>query len=480
VLIGGWLAMKAIRERGPTLTISFRAAAGVVAGKTKIRYRDVDVGEVREIGIGADRMTVVITAELIREAAPLLVEDTRFWVVRPRIAAAEVSGLETLLSGAYVAVDAGTSKRARRDFTGMEETPVVSGGTPGRAFIARAPRAVDGGSPIFFRHMQVGQVTRSDLDADGRHVAIGMFVRAPFDRYVTPATRFWEAGGVHASLDTGGAKVDVESLMTLILGGIAFEPGPGAEDAPPAPTGHQFVLFPNRDDAMRPPDAETEDYTVIFRQSVRGLAVGAPVEFLGLPFGEVTRVGLDYDPVSFDFATPVELRVYPGRLRARLRPGARDVPAEPADARVRRLVEHGLRAQLRTASLLTGQRYVAMDFFPSAPRVRLDPAGRLREIPTIPGDDENLQHALANVARKVDGLPIDQLGQILGDVRQVLAKANGALASFDATVSLFGPRSARQADLEDLLQQVARAARSVRVLADSLERHPESLIRGRR
>jgi len=488
VLIGGWLAVRAIRARGPRITITFRDAGGLVAGKTKIKYRDVDVGEVRDIGVSPDRATVVITAELIREAAPWMVEDTRFWVVRARVAAAEVSGLETVLSGAYIGLDVGASKRPRRDFAGLEEAPVVSGGTPGRAFVAHSRRAIGAGTPIFFRRLQVGQVTTSDLEDDGRQVAVGLFVRAPFDRFVTTGTRFWDASGARMSLDTAGVKVEVESLVTLFLGGISFEPAPGLEDAPVAPASHRFILFRNRDEAMKPPDAETEDYTVVFRQSVRGLAVGAPVEFRGLPFGEVTRIRLDYDPETFELATPVDIRIYPGRLRARLRHGSIDArnaaaapgaPLESDEARVRRMVDHGLRAQLRTASLLTGQRFVAMDFFPAAPRVKLDPVRRPREIPTVPAEDEDLQAALAGVARKVGQLPLEEVGPILGDVRRVLGNANTAFADVGAAVSQFGPSSPRQADLDDVLQQVARAARSVRALADSLERHPESLIRGR-
>ena len=208
-LIGGWLAVRAIRSHGPTITISFRDAAGLVAGKTKLRYRDVEVGEVRDIGFSPDRATVVITAELVREAGPWLVEDTRFWAVRARVAAGEVTGLETLLSGAYIGLDVGSSRRARREFIGLEEAPIVSGGTPGRAFVARGARAIGVGSPIFFHRMQVGQVTTSELDADGRQVSIGLFVRAPFDRYVTTSTRFWEAGGVRATLDTAGVKIEV-------------------------------------------------------------------------------------------------------------------------------------------------------------------------------------------------------------------------------------------------------------------------------
>jgi paraquat-inducible protein B len=478
-VIGGWLAVRAIRARGPTITISFRDAGGLVAGKTKLRYRDVEVGDVRDIGFSPDRAKVVITAELIREAEPWMVEDCHFWVVRPRVAAAEVSGLETLLSGAYIGLDVGTSRRPRRDFQGLEEAPVISGGTPGRTFVARGGRAVGAGSPIFFRHLQVGQVTTSDLDADGRQVSIGMFVRAPFDRYVTTGTRFWEASGIRASLDTSGVKLETESLVTLVLGGISFEPGPDTTDATPAPPGHRFVLFHNRDEAMMPPDAYAEDYTLVFRQSVHGLAVGAPVEVRGLPFGEVTGIGVDYDPVTLDFATPVAIRVYPGRLFAGLRHGSAQQSPEATRARLQRLVDRGLRAQLRSGSLLSGQRFVALDFFPRAPRVRLDLARRPLEIPTLPSDGDDLQASLAGVARKVDRLPLDQVGPIIEDVRQVLAKAGATLTDADAAVSQFGPSGPRRADLDDLLQQLARAARSVRALADSLERHPESLIRGR-
>jgi paraquat-inducible protein B len=479
VLIGGWLALRAIRARGPIITISFRDAAGLTAGKTKIKYREVEIGEVRDIRVSVDRATVTVTAEMVRGAAPWMMDDTRFWVVRARIAAAEVSGLETVLTGAYIGLDVGSSKRPRRHFVGMEEVPVVTGGTPGRAFVALSERAIGAGTPIYFHHLQVGQVTTSDLDAGGRRVLVGLFVRAPFDRYVTTETRFWTAGGLRASVDTSGIKVEIESLMTLILGGISFEPGPGAEDAPAAASGHRFALFSSRDDAMKAADMNVEDYTLVFRDSVRGLAVGAPVEFRGLAFGEVTRIGLDYDPVTFEVATPVTVRIYPGRLRARLRHGSVGDPREPSETRLKRMVDHGLRAQLRSGSILTGQRFVALDFFPGAPRVRLDPVQRPHEIPTLPSDEDDLEASLANVARKVKRLPLEEVGPLIGEARHVLATADSALGSVDAAVGQFAPTAPRSADLDEALQQLARAARSVRALADSLERHPESLIRGR-
>jgi paraquat-inducible protein B len=407
-----------------------------------------------------------------------MVDDTRFWVVRPRIAASEISGLETLISGSYIGLDVGTSALPRRDFKGLETVPVISGGTPGRAYVAHGTRSIGVGSPVIFRHLEVGQVTASDLDADGRRVAVGIFVRAPYDRYVTTATRFWEASGVEVSLTTGGLKVETESLVTLLAGGICFEPGPDGGDAGPAPSSQSFVLFRNRDAAMKQPDMEAEDYTLVFRQSVRGLEVGATVDFRGVPLGEVTRIGTDYDPVHFNFTTPVDVRIYPGRLRARFRHEVPDEPPASTEARLQRFVEHGLRAQLRSDNLLTGRLYVALDFYPLAPHVRLDPARHPREIPTLPVDD--LGASLAGAARKIDRLPLDQVGQVIGDLRQVLAQAGSAFADADAAVKQFGPTSPRQAELDEAFQQITRAARSLRALTDSLERHPESLIRGRK
>jgi paraquat-inducible protein B len=478
VLIGGWLAVKAIMARGPTITISFRDGGGLAPGKTKIKYREVEVGEVRTIGFSPDRSTVVLTAVLTREAAPWLVADTRFWVVRARVAAGEVSGLETLLSGSYIGLDVGTSKQERRAFEGLEAAPIIIGGTPGRSFIARAQRSVEVGSPVFFHHLQVGQVTASELEADGSQVSVGVFVRAPYDRYVTTATRFWDVTGIDVSLDTSGLKIETESLASIVLGGITFGTAPGGQPAPPAPAGQRFVLFASREQAMKAPDTEAEDYTLVFRQSVRGLVVGAPVDFRGMPIGEVIGVGVDYDPVRLVFTTPVDVRIYPGRLRARL---LRQIPEETPEVRMRRFIDHGLRAQIRSESLLAGKLFVALDFFPHIARPpALDAARSAREIPTVPGDLEGLQATLARFAKKLDRLPFDRVGPIVDQVRQVLASAGRSFDDADTAVKQLTPTAQGQADLEEVIRQIIRAARSVRGLADSLEQHPESLIRGRK
>jgi paraquat-inducible protein B len=479
-LIAAWLALDAIRTRGPTVTISFRDARGLVAGTTKIKYRDVEVGEVRAIGFSRDRSQVLVTAELTRSAEAWMVEDTRFWIVEPHITIGEVSGLDTLVSGAFIALDVGTSPRSRRVFEGLASPPIVTPGTPGRAFVARTDRALRVGTPIYFRHLDVGQVTASELDADGGNASIGMFVRAPYDRYVTTATRFWDVSGIRGSVDANGARIETESVTTILLGGISFEPSGERLGAPPAPPNHVFVLFRSREEAMKQPEGDGEDARLVFHQSIRGLSVGAPVDFRGIPFGEVTHIGVEYNPTRVEFSMVVDVRIYPERVQTRMRGNTFDDSPEAVDNRVKLFVEHGLRGQLRTANLLTGQLYVALDFFPHAPRVAYDLNRQPREIPTIPSEIEDLRESVATIVRKIDHLPVDDLARLVGDARQMLASADTALGDADGVVKLFKPTAARGVELDDALRQVSRAARSVRGLADSLDRHPESLVRGRK
>lgn len=503
-LIGGWLAVKAVLERGPTITITFKSAEGLEAGKTKLKFKDVDIGVVSAIVLSPDRKAIVATAELSRQAESLLVEDTRFWVVRARIAAGQVSGLSTLLSGSYIGVDPGRSAKTRRDFTGLEVPPIVTGDVPGRHFTLRAADlgALDIGSPVYFRRVRVGEVVASDLDQDGKGVSFRIFVYAPHDQYVTANTRFWNASGIDIALDVAGLRVRTESLVSVLFGGIAFQAPPDAPPASPANADAVFPLHPDRDDAFRRPDTTTESYVLLFDQSVRGLSVGAPVDFHGVVVGEVTRVTLEADPAGARWRTPVEVRLYPERLPARRRDSSRKARPDERAAALQRFVDRGFRAQLRTGNLLTGQLYVALDFFPNAAKVKVDPRAKPLEIPTVPGSFEELQNALATIVKKLEKVPFDQLAadlqravrnldrtmqdvdklvqrldtEVAPELRATLDQARKALEAGERTLAADSPV---QAELREALREVSRAAAAVRSLADYLDRHPEAIIRGK-
>ena len=507
LLLGGWAAVHALMKQGPEVTIRFKTAEGLEAGKTRLKYKDVDIGTVSNIELTDDIAGVIVTAQLSKRAKPFLAEDTRFWVVRPRIAAGAISGLGTLLSGSYIGVDIGKSQEEKRDFIGLETPPVVITGLSGKQFVLRAGEAgsIDIGSPVYFRHVKVGQVVAYDLDADGNGVTIKAFVNSPYDRYVTTRTRFWEASGLDVALDSSGVKVGIESLASLVVGGIAFQAPPDAPASTPAAADAQFLLAPNRAMAMKAPDTEVAAYVLYFEQSLRGLSKGAPVNFHGIEIGEVTSVDVEYDRTRRTLLFPVEINIYPERMRSRNRRNAvPDVEETVHHRLLDRLVSRGLRAQLKAGNLLTGQLFVSLDFVAEASPAKVDWSRTPAVIPTIKGSNlDELQATLTDVARKLGKIPFDAVAE---DLRQTLGTLTTTLRSTDELVkhldqdiapemraTLESARealgSAREAlapdaplhqDVRETLQELSRAAQALRSLADYLERHPDSLLRGRR
>jgi paraquat-inducible protein B len=504
VVIGGWLAVKSIQDRGPTITITFKTAEGLEAGKTKIKYKNVDVGVVKQIALSPGALEVVVTAEVVKGATPFLVEDTRFWVVRPHIGVGGVSGLGTLFSGAYIGVDIGKSSKHQQHFTGLEVPPVFTSDQPGRQFVLRGSElgSLDIGDAVFFRRVEVGQVTAAELDKDGNGVTVKIFVNAPYDQYVTTNTRFWHASGIDVTLDATGFKVHTEALATIILGGIAFQTPPGIAVSAPADTDTDFTLFGTRAEAMRLPDTSVKLWVGVFDESVRGLEPGAPVDMRGMLLGEVKEISAHYDPVEKHMKMRVDLFLYRDRLISRMKVMAPEVQDQKAI--VDTLVEQGLRAQIRTGNLLTGQLYIALDFFPNAKPAKVDWTKEPPEMPTVQGDSlQALQATLRNIAVKIEKLPLDQVAT---DLRQALQSLNRTLQSADSLVKRLDTEVAPaaretleesrrtlktaertlntdgplQQDLRGTLRELTRAAQSLRVLTDYLERHPEAVLRGKK
>ena len=506
-LIGGFIALKALWDQGPTITIQFASGEGIEAGKTRIKHKSVDVGTVKSVKLSPDRKSVLVRAEIDRHAGEgFLVEDTRFWVVRPRIAGGQVSGLGTLLAGSYIGSDPGKSAVERRQFVGLETPPPITADLPGRQFSLAADDlgSLDIGSPVYYRGIVAGRVISTEVAQDGRSVSVGIFVHAPYDRFVNNETRFWNASGVDLTLDAGGVKLQTQSLLTLLLGGIAFESPPVDLAAPRAVAKAEFKLWSDRADAFRPRESVVETYLLRFDQSVRGLAVGAPVDFRGVVVGEVRYIELVYDAQKVNFTTAVEIHLWPERLRTRDRDASKqwDAKLTPAQ-RIERFVAHGFRAQPRGANLITGQLYVALDFFPKAPPAKLDPTKSPPEIPTLPGGLSELQEGLGNIVKNLEKVPFDKL---VADLRRSLNTLDGTLKRADALMNQLSTdiapelratleaarktmSSAQQVlstdspvlgDLRETLNEVQRAAEQVRALTDYLERHPESLIRGKR
>lgn len=496
------LLVHSLASRGPEVQISFRTAEGLVPGKTPVRYKDVDIGLVTAVHLAPDRSHVVAVVELSKDAAGFAVRDTRFWVVRPRFAMNGVSGLETLLSGAYIGADAGHAAESSHSFAGLDAPPVVTSDASGRQFLLKAADlgSLDIGSPVYYRRVPVGQVVDYRLEANGRDIALRVFVNKPYDALVTADTRFWHASGLDLKLDAGGLRLNTQSLITVLLGGVAFQSPDDSPATAPAAENTEFRLAADQGEALRSVDELAPALLVLnFDQSVRGLSPGAPVDFRGVVVGQVRSIGIDYLPEQKTFRMPVVVELYPSRLGFREK--------ELADRRrarelARSLMARGLRAQLRNGNLLTGQLYIALDFFPNAAPARMDLDAALPELATTPGSFDALQSQLGDIVNRIDKVPIDRLGKDLGtalaslntllagadalvrrldgdvapqaaaalaDARKTLAAANGALAAD-------GPL---HQDTRRLVQELTRTAASLRTLTDYLERHPEALLRGR-
>lgn len=529
-LIGGWIAWDNFHKRGASISIVFQTAEGLQAGQSHVRYKDVDMGLVTRIGLTPDRQHVAVMVEMQREATPFLVEGTQFWVVKPRFFAGSISGLETLVSGAYIAMSppkdlSGTEKW---EFAGLEDPPVLQSDVPGRTFLLQAERigSLSLGSPIYYRDLNVGEILGWDIGDMARNVTLHAFVREPFDKYVRDSSRFWNASGVSVKLGAEGVQIQVESLKTILLGGVAFDtPAAGTGTSQPSAENHSFKLFASHDLA----DAASEAFRVplisYFNSSVRGLVVGAPVEVRGIKIGQVTDVRLQYDPATDSILVPVRYEIEPQRIA--------DTPVAPQIAQVRsrleQMVAHGLRAQLGSGSLVTGQKLITLDVVPHAAPAELAMEGDMIVLPTAPGGGfDSLADAASEVLAKVDAIPFEQIGANLNDtlkgmsqiangadlrntlaslrgtlataqetVRQVnaglqpalkqlpaiaaglqdtVARANKLVASVDQT---YAGNSAFNRNLDQLMAQLADTATSVRILADLLTRHPEALIRGR-
>jgi len=451
---------------------------------------------VTAIGLSADRNRVLATVRLTKAAGDLAVQDSRFWIVRPRADARGVSGFGALLSGAYIGADAGHVRETRNTFIGLEVPPVVTAARQGASYVLRSGSlgSIHDGAPVYYRHVEVGRVTGTALNADGKGVTIDVFVDAPYHRYIGLNTRWWDASGANLSLDSRGGNFSMQSLEALLLGGVAFRPSPGQPAGAPAPAGTVFDLASDGIDAPDQPDGTPAVVEMRFAQSLRGLSVGAAVDFRGVPLGEVTQVNLERNPRAGAVDMRVTLNLYPDRLGPQFRASAEHADGTAGKALLRKLVADGLRGQLRTGNLLTNQRYVALDLFPNAPQARVDLSRTPVELPTVPNALDDLQAEVADFAKKLDGVPyakIDaDLQRTFARVHRLFQQAETQLAP-QAQESLATARQAvdaageamqtpllLQRDARQAREQLARALTALDALANLVEQRPASLVWG--
>lgn len=501
-LVGLGIAVQQILSQGPTITIVFKEAEGIEAGKTFVKYKDVKIGLVKTVELSKEFSKVVVTAKIDKSATGLIVEDAKFYIEQPRVSLSGISGIGTLMSGNYIGLEVGKSTKERREFIGLEVPPPISIEEPGRTFILEAGNlgSVGIGTPLYYRRLNVGQVISYDLAEHGRSITVKIFVKAPYDKYVAESTRFWEAGGIDMSLTAEGLAVNTQSVVSILIGGIAFETLPSATDVKPADENTVFALYKDRTTAMAPRETLITPYVLYFKESLRGLSVGAPVTYIGLQIGEVTAVALEYNEATGGVRPRVDIVVYLRRFMAHLKSSAvaKQKAASEKERRafLQRTVDLGMRAQLRTGNVLTGQQYVAFERFPDSPKVKIDWTKTPPEIPVVPSGLQDLQTKINDILIKIDKIPFDTIGEdvkkllatldgllkradgeVLPEVKKTLEELKRVLKSIDAT--LVGKDAPAQQEMREALKEINRAAQGIRGLTEYLEQNPEALIRGK-
>lgn len=496
---GVWIVVTNILNRGPEITIVFKSADGIEAQKTKIVYNGLDIGTITSLRLSDNRRNVVATAAMSPSVKDLLVKDTKFWVVQPRVTGMAITGLSTLISGNYVGMQLGESKDKSFSYVALD-TPPLTGDVPGRVYTLKTPvlGSLGAGTPVFFRQLQVGQVVSYELDRDGKGLSVKIFVDAPYDRYINSNTRFWQASGIDVTMSASGVQLKTESLMSILAGGVAFENPPDSKKRQPVDSGAEFTLYTDRSSAFRPPVCDPHYYMLVFKQSVRGLTVGAPVEFYGLKIGEVVDIIQEVDVKKMEVTVNVKVIMDPRRY------GVKFLDSPPGEDKavahkklIQGMVEHGFRARLNTGNLLTGSLLVSLESVPDAAPVKLDWSKSPLRLPTVPSGIDSIEDRVASLLKNLNQAvgeargTIKKADKVIGNADKTMSSANKMMNSADRMMNsadklignanlLVEPNSVMNTELNKMLRQGNDAARALRVLADYLERHPEAIVYGKK
>lgn len=499
-------------SQGPEAYVRFETADGLAAGKTEIRCRSVTVGVVKTLSLADDLKSVLVSVELDPDLGHLLKKGTKFWVVRPRVSATDISGLGTLITGSYIELDPGPANGPDvNHYDGLETPPATSQDIPGLRLVLTADQAgsLAPGSSLYYRGFEVGRIENRKLDMLGERLTYDAFVREEFSGLVKENTRFWNTSGIDISGGADGFKLRTPSLQALVAGGATFGIPDGAPPGPPARDGATFTLFNNEEAASNASFNPTMKFLLLFEQSVRGLEPGAPLEFRGIPIGRVAGISFDYMPTSDDTRIPVLVELDPSLLRRE----AAEKIVKPDNEYLKDAVQRGLRASLKTGSLLTGALFVDLDYFKYPMPAELSKIGEFYSIPTISSGLAQLETKVGAILDKIDALPLEdtmkkiaaaaeEAATTAADSRKALKEIElaaasltktldspefaklpkdlrGTLAALEKSVASIGPDGAIQGDLLRTLDELRAALRAVNQVSTTIDENPDSLLFGR-
>ncbi|WP_291367678.1 intermembrane transport protein PqiB [Acetobacter sp. UBA5411] len=525
VLIAGFLLWRSLYNRGPEILITFDTADGLTSGQTQVKNKAVTLGTVSSITLSKDMHHVDVRVQMNSSASGLLTDKSRFWVVRPRINGASVTGLETLLSGAYIAFDPGTAGGQRTTaFRGLESPPGIQSDQPGRTYTLVAPAigSIGPGAPVFFRDVDVGEVLGYTLPPGGvGPVMIQFFVREPYDHYLHTNTRFWNVSGVKVGFGAGGLKVQMQSIQALFSGGIAFSLNRTSTDdeATEAPANTIFQLYDDKESADNAGYHERVPVATYLSSSVSGLAVGSPVTMFGIQVGSVTGVKLQIDQATGHAQVRVAMDIQPERVLS-----PEQIHTDTLVSTLQALVANGMRASAASVSMLTGETNISLDFVKSAKDVKTYMEGNTLILPSQAGGMSGIMQSLSTVSDKLAAMPLDKIGDNANnllahadqrinspEVKQALVNLRDSLNSLhhladhadkglqplmkrlpemseqldntlknaNKLLASYGGDTDFHRSLQSMVVQLGETARSLRFMTNFLANHPSSIVTGR-
>ncbi len=474
-IVGGWLVFKAAVNEEVFIEVTFNSAAGLEAGKTPVKLRNVKVGELTEVRFTNDLSEVVVVMEITGVSKERLTDSTKFWVVKPRIGVEGVSGLDTLLSGAYIEMDPGEGGLQTSQFKGLEEPQLYQLGNPGTTYKLQSTElgSLVRGSAVKYRGITVGSVTKYHLVEDHSYVELEIFIESPHDQYINNETRFWNASGVSLELNEKGFDFDMESISSLVSGGIEFSSSFTSDITKQAVENTSFILHKTKLKEVTESVTFGAPMKLYFDKGVQGLSIGAAVEYKGMRVGTVSKVGVDLSEDKENILTYALIDIEPERL-----PLYKNKVAIDPEVRIKnvydffeRMIAQGLHAQLKS-NFLTGQSLIVLDVFERESKTQIVYEGKLLVVPTVPETVAGLLKQINDLMDRFNALPIENIGHNLDDATKNM---NDLIKSLNAEE---GGMTGVQ--LNQTMDELSKAAHSIRIMSEYLERHPEALIKGKK
>jgi len=412
VLIGMWMVYYQWSSQGPLITIAFNTAEGMQSGKTKIKSRNVDIGEVTNITLNEDSDGVLITARISKSAEHLLVDDSDFWVVSPQITHAGISGLSTLISGVYIEISPGSSDEENTDFIALDDPPVTPVGTPGIHITLNSNDqfAYAKGDPVIYKGLTVGKFEDIYFNFEERIVYYNVFIKAPYNQLVTSNTKFWDVSGLNIDLNADGLSVKTGNVQTIFTNGVTFGIPTGMDVGEQHFERAYFDIYPNYEAADDERYQQSVKFVVLVSDTVRGLKVGAPVEYRGVHIGKVISTNMlsknaPAELLKEEIKIPVLIGMQPGRV------GLPDdaIGIERMEQQNRLWVKQGLKAMLRTGNLLTGSLFIDLQHYDDQPVSKLDTFEGFPVIPTTTNEFSQIAEKAGRFVDDLNKLPLNSL-----------------------------------------------------------------------